>query len=160
MWAMDPCGGRFSVSRRRSVDALWHPFRMRILRSGGPGVSLRSTPGYALASLRDGGNAARMHLFGMRRFESDTVLASLRDGRNAARMHLFGMRRSEPDTALASLQDANFAVVGSGGVAALNPRLRSGIPSGWRECGPHASLRDAIRQLKPIGGMLPSNPKG
>ena len=49
---------------------------------------------------------------------------------------------------------------GSGGVAALNPRLRSGIPSGCLEPGLFASFRDAVRQSRSSDSLPDSNLKG
>src|SRR5258707_9388229 len=68
-----------------------------------PGVSLRSTPGYGLTSLRD------------------ALVFSMDDDKNM---------RLETSSGTPSGCGA-FVRSESGGVAALNPRLRSGIPAGW-----------------------------
>ncbi len=38
--------------RRSQIEKVWHPFRVRSFRPYGPEVSLRSTSGYRLATLR------------------------------------------------------------------------------------------------------------
>lgn len=46
-----------SQSRMGFARGFLHPFRVRDFMGRFPGVSLRSTPGYLLASLRDGGKS-------------------------------------------------------------------------------------------------------
>ena len=105
-----------------------------------PGVSLRSTPGYGLASLRDGlsnENVARMDFAhpGMKRstalrggFAMLVALPLMTPGHRALwRASECEMKSGTPSGCWAL---RHFE---SGGVAVLNPRLRSGIPSGWTQ---------------------------
>ena len=57
--AAQPEGVPDSLSTLSGTSSFWHPFGVQTALPRGPGVSLRSTPGYYLASLRLAGGATR-----------------------------------------------------------------------------------------------------
>jgi len=108
MGVCDPCGAGGSWAR-------------------GPGVSLRSTPGYYLPSLRDAGVRP---LRGRRVLVCDVPAVSLRSTPGYYLPSLPGWGCATP------AGSAGSCVRRPGGFAALNPRLLSVIPAGMRVCDP------------------------